>query len=34
MKKNVVKEKSFAFDIRVGNLYKFLCMEEKEFVMS
>ena len=34
MKNNIVKEKSFAFAIRVVNLYKFLCYEKKEFVMS
>lgn len=31
---NVVKEKSFAFEVRVVNLYKYLCNEKKEFVLS
>jgi four helix bundle protein len=31
---NVVQEKSFAFAIRIVNLYKFLCEEKKEFVLS
>lgn len=31
---NVVKEKSFAFAVRVVNLYKYLCNEKKEFVLS
>jgi len=34
MKKNIVKEKSFAFAVRVVNLYKFLVEEKREFVMS
>ena len=34
MKENVLKEKSFAFAIRVVNLYKFLCKEKNEFVLS
>ena len=34
MKSNVVKEKSFAFAIRIVNLYKFLTSEKKEFVLS
>ena len=34
MKKNVVKEKSFAFAVRVVNAYKYLIGEQKEFVMS
>lgn len=33
MKKNVVKEKSFAFAIRIVNLYKYL-VEKNEFVLS
>jgi four helix bundle protein len=32
--RNVVKEKSFAFAVRVVNLYSFLCKEKKEFVLS
>jgi four helix bundle protein len=31
---NIIQEKSFAFAIRIVNLYKFLCEEKKEFVLS
>jgi len=31
---NVVKDKSFAFAVRVVNLYKHLCGEKREFVIS
>ncbi len=31
---NVVKVKSFAFAVRIVKLYKILCDERKEFVMS
>lgn len=31
---NVVKEKSFAFAVRIVTLYKHLCTEKKEFVLS
>ncbi len=34
MGKNVVKEKSFDFALRVINLYKYLCNTHKEFVLS
>ncbi len=35
MKKvNAIKDKSFAFAIRVVKTYRFLCSEQKEFVMS
>ncbi len=34
MKENVVKNKSFAFAIRVVKLYQFLCEQKKEFVLS
>lgn len=34
MKKNIIKEKSFAFAVRVIRLYKFLVSEKKEYVMS
>lgn len=34
MKENVVKDKSFAFALRIVNLYKFLCKEKREFVLS
>ncbi len=33
-KNNIIQEKSFAFAIRIVNLYKFLCEEKKEFVLS
>lgn len=32
--KNVVVEKSFAFAARIVKLYKYLCEEKKEFVLS
>jgi hypothetical protein len=32
MKKNIIKDKSFNFAIRIMNLYKQLIKEEKEFV--
>ncbi len=31
---NVVKDKSFAFAVRIVNLYKYLAAEKKEFVLS
>lgn len=35
MKKgNVIQEKSFAFAVRIVNLYKHLCEEKKEFILS
>ncbi|AKP51451.1 four helix bundle protein [Cyclobacterium amurskyense] len=34
MKENIVKTKSFAFAVRVVKLYRFLCEEKKEFVLS
>ncbi|MCL1969607.1 MAG: four helix bundle protein [Bacteroidetes bacterium] len=34
MKENVLKGKSFTFAIRVVNLYKYLCEDKKEFVLS
>ena len=33
-KYNILQEKAFAFAIRIVNLYKFLCEEKKEFVLS
>ena len=33
-KENVLKEKSYAFALRIVNLYKFLAMEKKEYVLS
>jgi four helix bundle protein len=34
MKENVVKEKSFAFAVRVVNMYRHLTEQRKEFVLS
>jgi four helix bundle protein len=34
MEKGKLKEKSFKFAIRIVNLYKHLCEEKKEFVLS
>ncbi len=34
MKENVVKIKSFAFAVRIVNLYKFLIVEQNELVLS
>jgi len=34
MKDNIVLDKSFKFAIRVVKLYKYLCNEKKEFVLS
>ena len=34
MKQNILKEKSLLFAIRIVNLYKFLCDDKKEFVLS
>lgn len=34
MKENLVKDKSYAFAIRIVKLYKYLCEEKKEFVLS
>ena len=34
MKDNIVEKKSFAFALRVIKLYKFLCAEKQEFVLS
>ena len=33
MKKNIIKNKSFAFALRIVKLYKFLC-DKKEYVLS
>ncbi len=32
MKKNILKDKSFDFAIRIVNMYKFLISEKKEYV--
>ncbi len=34
MKKNVVREKSFEFAIRIIKIYRFLSTEKREFVLS
>lgn len=34
MKENVILEKTMDFSVRIVNLYKYLCDEKKEFVMS
>jgi four helix bundle protein len=34
MKENIIKTKSFQFSLTIIELYKFLCKEKKEFVMS
>jgi four helix bundle protein len=34
MRENVIKNKSFAFALRVVRLYQYLCEEKKEFVLS
>lgn len=34
MKENIIKNKSFAFSIRIVKLYQFLCEIKKEFVLS
>ena len=34
VKENVIQEKSFAFSIRIVNLYKYLSQDKKEYVIS
>ena len=34
MKENVVKSKSFSFAVRVVKLYRYLCEQKNEFVLS
>ena len=34
MKESILKQKSFNFAVRIVNLYKYLCDEKKEFVLS
>ena len=34
MRGNVVLDKSFAFAVRIVNVYKYLCEEKREFIMS
>lgn len=33
-KENIIQEKSFAFAIRIVNVYKYLTNEKKEFILS
>lgn len=33
-KKNIIKEKSFLFGIRIVKLYQYLCEAKKEFILS
>jgi len=34
MKDNIIQKKSYQFAVRIVKLYKFLCDEKKEFVLS
>jgi four helix bundle protein len=34
MRENILKKKSFKFAVRIVNLYKYLCFEKREFVLS
>lgn len=34
MKSNLIKDKSFAFSVRIVNLYRYLIKSKKEFVLS
>ncbi|MFA5318244.1 MAG: four helix bundle protein [Patescibacteria group bacterium] len=34
MKENVIQDKSYAFALRIVNLYKYLTVEKKEYVIS
>lgn len=34
MRENIVKDKSFAFAIRIVRLYQYLCNNKKEYVLS
>ncbi|MDR2928219.1 MAG: four helix bundle protein [Cytophagaceae bacterium] len=34
MKQNIIKEKSFTFALRIIKMYKFLTLEQKEFILS
>lgn len=33
-KPNIVRDKNFAFAVRIVSLYKYLCSDKKEFVLS
>ena len=34
MKENIIQDKSYAFALRIVNLYRWLCEEKKEYVLS
>jgi len=34
VKENIILDKSFDFSVRIVNLYKYLCSEKKEYIMS
>ena len=34
MKENIIEEKSFEFAVHIVNLYRYLCEEKREYVMS
>ncbi|OJJ16370.1 hypothetical protein BKI52_34340 [marine bacterium AO1-C] len=34
MKENLIKDKSFTFAVRIVKLYKYLCDQQKEFIIS
>lgn len=34
MKENVIKNKSFAFALRIVKMYHFLCEQKKEFILT
>jgi four helix bundle protein len=34
MKENILKNKSFRLAVRIVNLYRYLCEEKKEFILS
>ena len=34
MKKNVIRDKSFAFALRIIKMYQFLCDNKREFILS
>jgi len=34
MRENIIKDKSFSFALRIVKMYKYLCEEKREFVLS
>lgn len=34
MKENIIQIKSYVFAVRIVNVYKYLCEEKKEYVLS